>query len=90
MSLAPNQFGRYPCPCCHYHTFQEPATGEYIICPVCFWEDDPVQAVEPTFVSGANQVSLRQAQVNFVALGVSDPTFKRQVRLPTTEELPDQ
>lgn len=84
-----NKFGKYPCPCCRFCTYEELPAGEYSICPVCFWEDDPVQAVDPTYVSGANNVNLAQARACFVALGVSDPAFSRHVRQPTAEELPD-
>lgn len=51
----------FKCPCCDYQTLTE--TGSYEICDVCGWEDDPVQSSDPTFVGGANQLSLDQARV---------------------------
>ena len=36
--------GKYKCPCCGFYTFDEKPDGNYDICPVCFWEDDPIQA----------------------------------------------
>lgn len=32
---------RYPCPCCGHLVFEDPP-GSYEICPVCFWEDEPL------------------------------------------------
>ena len=48
------------CPCCGQHTFDE--KGAYEICPVCGWEDDPVQRREPDFEGGANSLSLNEAR----------------------------
>lgn len=51
---------KYLCPVCGRHHFQE--IGAYEICPVCGWEDDPVQRREPYFEGGANSMSLDQAR----------------------------
>ena len=51
---------RKKCACCGSLTLT--AGGEYEICPVCGWEDDPVQNDDPTFEGGANDMSLEQAQ----------------------------
>ncbi len=53
-----------PCPCCGSYTLSE--VGAYEICPVCFWEDDPVQLSDPTYSGGANQDSLNKARENWV------------------------
>lgn len=50
------------CPCCGYNTFEGEERLQYIICPICFWEDDPIQFSEPDYEGGANRVSLVQAQ----------------------------
>jgi hypothetical protein len=50
------------------------------ICPVCFWETDPVQSQDPDYEGGANRVSLRQAQMNYAAFGASEERFLRYVR----------
>ena len=68
---------RYACPCCGFLTLEEPERGNYEICPVCFWEDDPVQLEDPDYVGGANDVSLNQARQNFAALRVSEERFRR-------------
>lgn len=38
---------------------------EYEICPVCFWENDPVQLWKPQLAGGANQMSLEQARAAY-------------------------
>lgn len=77
---------KFPCSCCGYMTLKEKPPGTYEICPVCFWEDDVVQLSDPDFAGGANVVSLRQAQRNFLEIGVSDPRFKKNVRAPRPGE----
>ena len=79
---------RYACPCCGYLTLDEPPTGTYDICEVCFWEDDGVQFRDLDSEGGANKVSLSQARANFREHGVSDPRFKTHVRPPRPEEQP--
>ncbi|PCD78924.1 hypothetical protein CO710_09635 [Acetobacter orleanensis] len=48
-----------PCPCCGVTVIS--VLGEYEICPICNWEDDPLQASDPDYVGGANPISLNQA-----------------------------
>jgi len=48
------------CPCCKNRTLSE--LGAYEVCPICHWEDDPVQSNEPDYAGGANQNSLNQAR----------------------------
>ncbi|MDH6365273.1 hypothetical protein M2139_002298 [Enterococcus sp. PF1-24] len=50
-----------PCPCCGYLTVKE----KYDICPLCFWEMDPVAEKYPNEIIGANQLSLQQAREDF-------------------------
>jgi hypothetical protein len=89
MAVKVNKFGRYQCPCCAYYTFREEPLGEYNICTVCYWEDDPIQLADPTYEGGANSVSLHQAQQYFKELGTADPDCISIVRKPNREELPD-
>jgi hypothetical protein len=70
---------KFPCPCCGYLTFTD-TPGSYEICHVCFWEDDPVQLLDPWYEGGANKVSLEQAQKNFVRFGVSEQGFVKNVK----------
>jgi Cysteine-rich CPCC len=78
---------RRACPCCGSLTL-ESDEGDYEICPVCFWEDDPVQLRDPTYEGGANAVSLEQARRNYRQHGASEQRFKDDVRPPTPEEQP--
>ena len=48
------------CPVCNKHHFKQ--IGKYEICPICGWEDDPIQRKEQDFSGGANTMSLRQAR----------------------------
>jgi hypothetical protein len=70
---------KLPCACCGYLTLGD-SPGNYEICHVCFWEDDPVQLLDPWYVAGANKVSLQQAQENFSRFGVSEQRFKKNVK----------
>ena len=80
---------RYPCPCCSFLTCsEEPGSGSYNICPVCRWEDDPVQFRRPELSGGANIVSLNEARENFKKIGASDVRKLPRVRPPNPEEKP--
>lgn len=46
------------CPICRKHLFNE----KYEICPVCGWENDPVQKKDKDFAGGANKMSQREAR----------------------------
>ena len=48
------------CPVCGKYYFSE--AGSYEICPVCGWEDDPVQKRFPDFPDGANPGGLNEAR----------------------------
>ncbi|MDH6543671.1 CPCC family cysteine-rich protein [Streptomyces sp. SPB4] len=79
---------RRPCPCCGHLVFdvEDGWPGSYAICPVCFWEDDPVQFRWPLRPGGANQWSLAEAQQNFRAYGACDQRGRRFVRPPADDE----
>lgn len=80
---------RCPCPVCGHLTLSEPAgSGSYDICPVCFWEDDPVQFSRPDQAGGANRVSLNEARSNYIKIGASDERAREHVRAPLPEEIP--
>jgi hypothetical protein len=44
------------CPCCGSGNFEE---GDYQVCNVCGWENDPVQEKYPDMTGGANEESLQ-------------------------------
>jgi len=39
--------------------------GEYDICPICKWENDPIQLQHPTLGGGANRMTLEEARTAF-------------------------
>ena len=78
---------KYKCPCCGYYTFDEESDGNYDICEICFWEDDPIQLKDPTYEGGANHVSLIQAQKNFLKFGACEYEMIIHVRKPKPGEL---
>jgi hypothetical protein len=78
----------YACPCCSYLTLASAQRDSYDICPVCFWEDDPVQFADPDYWGGANKPSLNEARVNFAAFGASERRVLPHVRRPRPEEMP--
>lgn len=73
----------HTCQCCGYKTI----TGKfYDVCPICYWEDDPVQNDNPASASAANNVSLLEAQRNYASFGASEEAFIKDVRKPTAED----
>ena len=64
---------RFACPCCGNLTLGGEPPGTFLLCEVCWWEDDPLQFASPEYVDGANAPSLEQAREFFKSIGVSDP-----------------
>jgi hypothetical protein len=78
---------KYFCACCGYKTVE--GHGDYDICPICHWEDDPVQGKDPDYKIGANKVSLKDAKRNFQEFGASDERFTDRTRKPKKDEKRD-
>jgi len=78
----------WPCPCCGFLTLAEPPPGTYAICPVCYWEDDPLQFYDLDYEGGPNAVSLSDARRNFAAWGASEERYIQNVRPPRPAERP--
>jgi hypothetical protein len=78
------------CPCCGHLTTPDDGSfpGSFVICPVCFWEDDDVQLDNPDFAGGANRPSLNQARSNYRMFGAVDEGARPHARLPKESELP--
>ena len=76
-----------PCPCCGYLVFDEPP-GSYDICPICSWEDDLSQLRFPV-TTGANHVSLIDAQRNYARDGVCESRLHSHVRQPKDSDVRD-
>ncbi|MDE9534336.1 hypothetical protein KKJ06_15405 [Xenorhabdus bovienii] len=54
---------KHHCPCCNNVTLD--SLGEYLICDICGWEDDPIQSDDHDFQGGANNMSLNEARKAF-------------------------
>ena len=79
----------YTCPSCGYFTMDE-WPGSYDICHICFWEDDPVQLLDPSYAGGANHPSLIEAQSNVMLYGACDLIGKEHAKgiLPNDQKDP--
>lgn len=78
----------FPCPCCGFHTLSHKADWTFEICEVCYWEDDIVQLNDIDFEWWANEVSLRQARINFINFWASDKKLISYTRKPRKYEFP--
>lgn len=54
-----------------------------------FWEDDGVQFRDPDYEGGANDVSLRQAQQNYIRFGACQEDCIKYVRKPNKNDVKD-
>ena len=81
---------RFPCPCCGYLTYLDKPNGGFDICPVCRWEDDPVQIADPDYAGGANAVSLNEGRRNFAKYGAVTEAQRIYSRLPFFFEIPKE
>ena len=54
---------RKKCPCCGKYEFEE--IDFYEVCPICGWEDDPLQRDDPDYEGGANELSLNQHRAKY-------------------------
>ena len=73
---------REQCPCCDYISLAE--RGNYLICLICFWEDDGGDVDELDYGSGPNHMTLREGRANFKRIGACDENMKKNV-LPESE-----
>lgn len=78
---------KYTCPCCGYKVFSD-LPGSFEICPICCWEDEAKQLRYPK-ETGANQVSLIEAQMNFEKDRVSHISLKIFSRQPNKNDIKD-
>jgi hypothetical protein len=74
--------GKYQCQCCGNFTLA--GQHDYLICPVCFWEDEGI--TDPEEWSGANGDNLRGARQTFLSIGSCKAEMLRHCRLATEEE----
>jgi hypothetical protein len=78
----------YACPCCGYLTLSQ--RGGYLICKVCFWEDDGQDDHDADQVRGGpnGALSLSAARLNFRRIGAVEEQALTFVRPPNMDELP--
>ncbi len=79
----------FTCPCCGYKTLSEKASGTFEICDICFWEDDNIQLDDPNYEGGANRVSLKQGQKNFLEFGACEKSCIDNIRKPNKNDIKD-
>lgn len=84
-----NGVDRYPCPCCGNLTLDEKPPGTWLICEVCWWEDDPVQFADADLRGGANGESLNEARSYFKTIGVSSPEYRDRLKPEDPPRLPE-
>jgi hypothetical protein len=77
----------FPCPCCGSLTLDEEPPGTFYICPVCWWEDDNVQAADPNYRGGANKESLNEVRALFLAWRAAGFPADRWRRPPEADEV---
>lgn len=77
---------KYTCPCCGYKTID--SDGNYDICSICFWEDDPFQKMN-VYNLGANKIPLVEAQRNYIRNGACEERVAKFVRKPTNQDKRD-
>lgn len=81
---------KFTCPCCGYKILTQQPPGTFEICAICFWEDDKYQYDNPSEKGGANEMSFKEAQENFLAFGACDKGSVKFVRAPTKEDVKDE
>ena len=77
---------RDPCPCCRFLTLF--GRGNWVICPVCGWEDEAHLDDDPERHSAANGLSLGAARANYAAFGAAKERWSERARAPLPEEIP--
>lgn len=69
---------RHLCPCCDFVTL--PERGNYLICPVCFWEDDGQDLHIVDEPSPPNHgITLREGRTNFEKFGACEQSMVKNV-----------
>ena len=77
---------KYACPCCGYKTMGHSEAEYHDICPICYWENDPVQNENEEYTGGSNRISLKEARKNFASFGAMSKAVMGYVRSPYEDE----
>jgi hypothetical protein len=59
-----DNYNKKKCSICGFYTLDK--SRPYSICPICYWEDDPIQSKDPSFSGGANKLCLTDYKDNWV------------------------
>ena len=78
---------KYKCPCCKNLTFEDKTPGTFEICPVCYWEDDPLQFKDINYSGGANKVTLKIAKENYKRFGAISKDFIKYTKKLNNNEI---
>ena len=66
------------CPCCDYYSL--PERGSYLICPICYWEDDGMDIDDLDSPSGPNHgITLREGRSSFESIGACEKEMLKHV-----------
>lgn len=52
------------CPCCNQTKFHQ--DEEFDICPICLWQYDKIQIIDPDYCGGANGLSIEEYRKNYL------------------------
>jgi len=66
---------KYKCPVCGNAVIEH----KFDICPICFWEYDPLDIKNPELVSNVNKLSLYKARANYTKYGVSSLKYVKKI-----------
>lgn len=80
---------KYLCPCCQSYEFDD-GPGSYDICPVCFWENDKIQAENPDYTGGANRLSLNECRKNYKKYGACEEKYVSYIRKNKINEIKNE
>ena len=78
---------KFKCICCGYKTLEHSDPVYHEVCPVCYWENDPIQNENHEYKGGANRVCLNEAKRNFAEFGATEKEYIGYVRKPLEGEL---
>jgi hypothetical protein len=71
-----NSVANKKCPVCDIETLASDI--DYSICPICMWEDDPIQTSDPDLWGGANSLSLNDYKARWVTEHKRIVPYKRE------------
>lgn len=80
---------RVSCPVCGYYTLFRETKENHEICPVCYWEDDPLHLDDTEYRGSCNGQTLAEAKENYAKVGACCKEELPFIRAPLEEELPE-